>query len=100
MANSDAMKGIRYGGIAAAGILGIFLLFKTIKKARDPKVQSAVITAIEHPAALSSILQGKRYDTRRNVQGDSFSDSDNDRDTQGGSRKRKCKNRKGKTKKH
>jgi hypothetical protein len=97
MANSDAMKGIRYGGIAAAGILGIYLLFKTIKKARDPKVQSAVITAIEHPAALSSILQGKRYDTRRKVQGDS-SDSDNDRSTQGGTRKRK--NRKGKTKKH
>lgn len=98
MENSDAMKGIKYGGIAAAGVLGVYLLFKTKNIVTDPKVQNAVSNAIEHPAALSSILQGKRFDTRRKVQGDS--DSDNDRDTQGGSRKRKHRHRKGKTKKH
>lgn len=87
MTNTDAMKGITYGGIAAAGILGVYLLYKTINTVTDPKVQSALSTAYEHPAALSDIIQGKRYNTNRQVQ-------------EGGSRKRKCKNRKGKTKKH
>jgi len=78
MTNSNAMKGIKYGGIAVACGLGVYLFYKTINTVSDPKVQSAAITAYEHPAALSDILQGKRYNTTRQVQ-------------EGGSRKHKNK---------
>ena len=80
MTNSNAMKGIKYGGIAAACGLGVYLFYKTINSVSDPKVQSAVITAYENPAALSDILQGKRYNTTREVQ-------------EGGSRKYKHKHK-------
>jgi hypothetical protein len=78
MTNSNAVK---YGGIAAVSLLGLYLLFKTTNTAMDPKVQSAVSTAYEYPAALSDIIiKGKRYDTKREVQ-------------EGGSRKHNNKHR-------
>ena len=78
---ANPMKGLTYGGIAVAGILGIFLIYKTINIATDPKVQSALSTAYEHPAALSDIIvHKKRYNTKREVQ-------------EGGTRKYKHKNR-------
>jgi hypothetical protein len=79
MANTDAMKGLKYGGIAAAGVLGVYLLYKTINIATNPKVHSALSTAYSHPAALSDIIiHKKRYNTKREVQ-------------DGGSRKHKNK---------
>ena len=80
MTNSNTMKSLKYGGIVAASILGAYLFYKTINTVSDPKIQSAAITAYEHPAALSDILQGKRYNTSREVQ-------------EGGSRKNKNKNK-------
>jgi len=105
MANSDAIKGLKYGGIAAAALLGVYLLFKTKNIVTDPKVQNAVSNAYEHPAAFSDVVFKKqRQDTARAIEGPGvntdYFDGFKHLYGEGGSRKRKRKHRKGGTKKH
>ncbi len=101
------MKDLKTAGIATGSVIVVIGgLYFAYKKFVPENIKDAAATAIQYPAATRDIISGKRTNTFRNVEGPGISEDilpDIGRlyeDKKGGSRKRKRKHRKDKTKKH